>query len=343
MKRFFFLLIAVISVYYLFSGMNSGSSEAMSLKAQISYKSYTDFIPDINGYWGYRAGEVLHYAEDGINDFAIKVNAAKPVLSSGDLLVVYDAGGDVLYGYDKHGKELWEYKAAGSIEDVVLKPGDNILMLYLKDKMFYINELNNEGKKLGEWVASNDFVMDYDFKGDIAYVASANTSDSIGGRITAYTKKGDLLWAQELPGFMPLKISASDEGVSAILDKKVMAVSSNGKVLFEKEMAAEYGCIGEDGTMYVGSGGSLQGLAIDGRELFSIRTPGIDSVYPMDKGAVVLSGRSITYYDSRGKATASFDAMRDLDYLVPMEGKRRILAVGRSGADLIELPSRVLK
>ncbi|TZE80844.1 DUF5711 family protein [Calorimonas adulescens] len=342
MKRFFVLLIAVMVAYYIFSGMSTDSREVMDLKAQITYDSYTNFVSDVDGWWGYREGEVLHYTGEGINDFKIKVNASEPVLSVGDMLAVYEDGGDTLYVYDMSGKELWEYKAGGSIEDVILKPGENIFILYLKDRIFYMIELNNDGKKVNEWIASNDFVMGCDLGGGTMYVASANT-DELGGRITAYTKKGELIWAQELPGLIPFQVKAFEEGVSVILDKKVMSLSSKGKTMMERDMAVDYGCIGYDGSIYGGSNGTLNGLAVDGRELFSIKLPGIDGVYPDDEGVVVLSGRSITQYDTRGKAIASYEAMRDIDYLVPVSGKKKILAVGRSGADLVEVPLGVLK
>lgn len=338
MKKFFLLLIAVLGIYYLYSGVTDVKTEAMSQAAEISYGSYVNFIPDKDCFWGYRSGEILHYTEDGINDFTIEVNAAEPVIAAGDLIVMYDRGRDTLYGYDRQGKELWEYKAAGTIEDVRTRPGENIFMLILKDNVSYMTELNGQGKKINEWVASNNFVMDYDFFGDTVYVGSVNTTDTIGGRITAYTRAGDLIWAEETEGFVPLIVGAWDGGVSVILDKKVMAISAKGRVIFERESKPDYGCIGSDGSIFLYGGGNLYGLASDGRQLFTVNTEWIDGLYPSDKGLWVLSGRNVTLYDFGGKAAASYDAMKDIDYLAVMMGKGKVLAVGRAGADLVKLP-----
>lgn len=338
MKKFFLLLIAVLGIYYLYSGVTDVKTEIMSQAAEISYGSYTNFIPDKDCFWGYRTGEILHYTEEGINDFTIKVNVAEPVIAAGDLVIMYDKGKDTLYGYDRQGEEQWEYKAAGIIEDVRTRPGENIFMLILKDNVFYMTELNGQGKKMNEWVASNNFVMDYDFIGDTVYVASVNTSDRLGGRITAYTRGGNLIWAEELDGLVPLIVGAWDGGISVILDKKVMAISAKGKVIFEKESKADYGCIGNDGSIFLYDGDNLYGLATDGRSLFKANIAGIDGLYSSDKGVWVLSGRSVRLYDFGGKAVASYDAMKDIDYLAVMTGKGKILAVGRSGADLVELP-----
>ncbi len=343
MKKYFWLLIAIIGLYYLYSGFTGAETEAMNLSSEITYDTYTDFIPDTDCYWGYRAGKVLHYTADGINDFTISVNAAQPVISVGDLLTVYDEGKDELYGYDRHGEELWEYKAGGSIEDVKTSPGENIFMVYLKDSVHHMAEINGKGAKLNDWVASDDYVMDYDFSGDTVYVASANTSDKLGGRITAYNRSGDLIWSQELAGQVPLMIRATDEGVSAILDKKVLAVSAKGKMLFEKELKADYGCIGEDGDIFAYAEGNLYGQAMDGRSLFKVSLPGVERVYPEGSGVLALAGRTVSLYGPDGRAEATYDAMKDIDYLVPMKGKGKILAVGRSGADLITLPQGGVK
>ena len=338
MKKFFLLLIVIVGGYCLYSGFTGANIEAMNLSSEITYDIYTNFIPDTDGFWGFRSGKVMHYDKDGKCDHSISVNADEPVIASGDILTVYDGkGGDVLNGYDRHGKELWSYNAGGNIEDVKIKRGDNVFMVYLKDNVHHMAELNERGAKLNDWVASDDYIMDYDFEGDMVYVASANTSKKLGGRITAYDRGGSLKWAQELDGCVPLMVKATDEGISAILDKKLLSLSDNGKKVFEKDMDSDCGCIDDDGNIFVCAGGRLYGQAAGGRSLFKMNLSGAHSVYPAHKGVLVLGDRTVRLFSPGGKVIASYDDMRDIDYLVPLKNKDRALAVGRSGADLITL------